>query len=149
MRRSLSAIALVALVTLVAWSPNPALAQASPAPSAVPAATPAHLPEVGSVTVAAKDFYNRLVDANVDRSKVSADLNNALTPSVLTDLSERLGQLGSPLWQYVGGMPAADGNVYVYSLSYPTGTVLYFSFGMDAHGMVFTAFIGQSKPAGV
>jgi hypothetical protein len=145
LRRSYS----LTLGLLFVLIPACVLAQASPAPSAAPAASPSHLPEVGSVTVAAKAFYSRLVNADIDRSKLSSDLNNALTPSVLTDVSERLAQLGNPLWQYVGGVTTQNGPVYVYSLTYPTGTVLYFSFGVDSHGTIFAAFVGSSKPPGV
>lgn len=137
------------LATVTALALSAAFAQAAPTPSAAPTAASSHLPEVGSVTVAAKMFYNRLVDANIDRSRLTPQLNSALTPSLLTEISGRLGQLGSPLWQYIGGTATSDGNVYVYSLSYPTGTMLYYSFGIDAHGIIFTAFIGSSKPPGV
>lgn len=145
MRRRFYSFALGFLAVLLL----PVLVQASPTPSAAPSAAPAHLPEVGSVTVAARAFYLRLANANVDRSRLSPDMNKALTPSVLTDVSQRLGQLGGPLWQYVGGVATEQGNVYIYSLTYPAGTVLYYSFGMDSHGIIFTAFIGANKPPGV
>jgi hypothetical protein len=125
--------------------PIAAISQTTPAP----AASPTPLREVGTVTVAAKDFYRRLVGGNIDRSRLTDEMNSSLTSAIVSDTSAQLGTLGNPLWQFVGAVSTSAGPVYVYSLRYDNGTVLYYSFGMNAQGKIFTAFIGQDKPAGV
>jgi hypothetical protein len=139
-----NAAVFLALIALLALAPVAGTAQtASPNPSATP------LHEVSSVTVAAKEFYSRLVSGNIDRSHLGAQLNNALTPTLVSTTSQRLVLLGNPLWQYVGGVSTASGPVYVYSLRYENGIVLYYNFGMDASGTIFAVFIGTNRPPGV
>lgn len=117
----------------------------TPAPS--PSPTP--MREVSSITVAAKEFYTRLASGYVDRSHLGPELNSALTPELVSTTQQRLAFLGSPLWQYLGGVSTDNGPVYVYTLRYSNGTILYYSFGMDEHGTIFEVFLGTNRPPGV
>lgn len=98
-----------------------------------------------NITSAAKTFYNELLTGNVDRSKMTAAVNTALTDSLVKTLAQQLGALGTPKWQYLKQTKSENGNVQVYKLSYNSAT-LYLTFGISPGGTIFSLFFGSQEP---
>lgn len=114
-----------------------------------PTTAPSAILEVPSVTAQAKLFYAEIISGKIDRTHLSAALNNALTPTLESSVAQQLSPLGTPQWDYAGGISAAGGPVYVYRLTYTNGTILYYIFGVDSHGTVTTMYIGPNRPPGL
>lgn len=141
MKRAITISILTLLVA--AGMAGAALSQAPPAPSSAQTATP---PEDASVTQAAKTLYAQLLLGKVDRSKMSAAVNAALSDSLLQTLSQQLVAAGTPKWQYLKQIQSPQGHVSVYRLTYPNAT-LYMIFGVSPGGTVFNLFFGSQEPA--
>lgn len=96
---------------------------------------------------AARDFYTQLVQGAIDRTRLSRDLDNRLTPSFVATISAELAVLGAPRsWQYVGVGNVSSGKVALYRLSYGSGVLLYYGYGADSDGTIFAIFMGTKPP---
>jgi hypothetical protein len=135
--KSISAACLVAMFCMLA----PSIVRAQ---GTVPAAGAAA--ENPAVTAAAKTFYSELLLGKVDRSKMSADLNAALTDSTLQTLSQQLIAVGPPSWQFVEQTSTPNGPASVYKLSYASA-VLYMTYGVSEAGTIYSVFLGNQAPA--
>ncbi|MBV8726517.1 MAG: hypothetical protein JO233_01925 [Candidatus Eremiobacteraeota bacterium] len=94
---------------------------------------------------AAKTFYAQLVLGKVDRSKLSTEVNNAITDPLLGTFSKQLSEAGTPTWQYVKEMKTPWGPSSIYKLTYPK-TVLYFYFGVSSAGTIYNVYFGNQPP---
>ncbi|HEY5258209.1 MAG TPA: serine hydrolase [Candidatus Baltobacteraceae bacterium] len=107
------------------------------------------LPEVSSVTAQAKAMYAAILHNAVDRTHLSPTLNDAMAPSVVTTIAAQLNAIGTPDWEYVGGVSTANGPIYVYHLTYPGGAALYFNFGASPNSTIFALSITAGRPPGI
>lgn len=95
---------------------------------------------------AAQTTYQELAQDRLDRSRLSATLNDELTPSFLDTLSQQLSLLGTPHWRYDGDGSVSGKPALVFTLSYSNGIVLYYGYGADDNGVVVALFIGTQPP---
>jgi hypothetical protein len=97
------------------------------------------------VTSAAKSTYDRLVTGNLDRSKLTGDVSQALPASLVQSAAGQLGALGTPAWSFVGNARSSAGDVSIYKLQYAKA-VAYLTFGVSNAGIVYALYLGN-KPA--
>jgi hypothetical protein len=133
----------ISLLTILAatFITGTALAQV-PAATSSPASSTTEDP---SITAAAKAFYDQLLLGKVDRSKLSATVNSALTDSIVAALAKQLGGFGTPKWEYLKQVKAGAGTAQAYKLSY-SGPTLYLTFGVSQGGTIFSVFFGAQEP---
>lgn len=139
--RALFGAFLVAFLTVAANAPVRVMADPASAPAA---SAPAALSEDPAVTAAAKAFYGELLAGDVDRTKLSAQLDQALTPAMLTTISGQLTALGPARWQFVKQVRTPKGNVSLYNLVYGQMT-LRMSFGMTDKGVIWDALLSPEN----
>ena len=84
----------------------------------------------------AQDFYRQLRIGALDRSKLDAPVNAALTPELAKVLSGQLTALGDPSWEYVGPVTTERGAVDVYRIV-TRQVALRMSFGLTRAGKVW------------
>ena len=94
------------LVTLVFLSASVASAQSAPPASGTPVA------ENMAATGAAKALYSELLVGKIDRSKMSPEINNALTDATAQTLAKQLTALGTPTWQYLQQVQVPGGTCF-------------------------------------
>ena len=97
------------------------------------------------VTSSAKNVYGQLAAGDLNRSKLTSEINGLLTPSVEQSLSTRLRQLGSPGWTFLQNADAYSGPVSIYRLKYAAGSD-YLTFGVDDNGIVYAFFLANRPP---
>ena len=97
------------------------------------------------VTSSAKNVYGQLAAGDVNRSKLTSEINGLLTPSLEQSLSARLRQLGSPDWTFLENADAYSGAVSIYRLKYAAGSD-YLTFGVDDNGIVYALFLANHPP---
>lgn len=137
--------AMLTLVLSFLASTQGARAQA-PAPTATPSAKAA-VAEDPAVTSQAKAFYASVISGKIDRSKLSSELNTALSDSIVTTLSTQLGALGRPTWQYLKQVKTPIGAISVYKLGYNAVT-LYMTFGVSKGGTISSVSFLRAEPPG-
>ena len=120
--------------------PAAALAQATPSPAASPAS------EDPAITTQAKAFYAGIIAGKIDRSHLSPALNAALTDRLLATLSQQLGALGTPAWTFLRTVSTPYGPDSEYRLTYPSGTNVYYQFGVTASGTIGLAAFTNQDP---
>jgi hypothetical protein len=118
-----------AAATIVA-SPAPA-ASLSPATAATASAAPAVAPEI---TARAKEWLHRFQTGSVDRTQLDAEMNTALTPDLLRQVSQQLAPLGDPVTFVISGEQTTQGiTAYIYKVSFKSSSI-YEVFGLDKNG---------------
>lgn len=96
----------------------------------------ANAAENPAVRSAAQNVYAQLVAGRLNRSRLTQDVNEALTNSAERTLSQRLSELGTPAWAFVKNTQTPAGWVSVYRLKYAKGSV-YMTFGVGDDGVVY------------
>ena len=104
-----------------------------PSPADVRKANEAENPAVRSV---AQGLYEQLTAGQLNRSKLTQDVNAAFADSTESALSRRLRGLGSPTWSFVRNAQTSAGTVAIYSLKYSAGSA-YMTIGVDDNGVVY------------
>lgn len=112
-----------------------AFAQSTPSGQAAKP-TQAVAGEDATLTAKAKVVYASIVAGKVDRSQLSAQLNQALSDDLLRTLSQQLTALGTPSWSYVDSKQLDEGKVAIYALDYAK-VKLKFSIGIKADGTIW------------
>jgi hypothetical protein len=121
-----------AAAATVAASPAPAV---SPSPASTPAASPAPAPTVApEITARAKEWLHRFQTGNVDRTQLDAEMNTALTPDLVKQVSQQLAPLGDPVTFVISGEQTTQGvTAYIYKVSFKSSSI-YEVFGLDKDG---------------
>jgi hypothetical protein len=96
-------------------------------------------------TELAKSFYSELVIGKVDRSKLSPELSQALSESMLRTISGQLEALGPPTWQYLRHINAGIANLSVYKLVFKDA-ILYLTFAANSNGIIYQALLSPFLP---
>jgi hypothetical protein len=125
-------------------------APAVPAWGHVPSAADvqkANAAENPAVRSAAQSVYSQLVAGRLDRSRLTQDVNKALSNSATRTLSQRLGELGTPSWMFVENTQTSAGWVSIYRLKYAQGST-YMRFGVGDDGVVYALALTNVAPAG-
>jgi hypothetical protein len=120
-----------AMATTVA-SPAPAT---SASPAAAPTASAAPAPTVApEITARAKEWLRRFQTGNVDRTQLDTEMNTALTPDLVKQVSQQLAPLGDPVTFVISGAQTTQGiTAYIYKVSFKS-TSIYEVFGLDKDG---------------
>lgn len=137
-------IQIVSIGAFLIASAFPAAASTS-SPAPAPSVAPATLAEAPAVTAAAKSTYAQLASGTLDRSKLTPEVNNAITDSLAQTISQQLGSLGKPQWQFFKRVSTPKGEVSVYRLSWPTVTLDY-QFGLNEKGQVWALMLTPERP---
>lgn len=107
---------------------HPALAQAAGAAAAG---------EDPAVTARVKGTFAQFVSGNVDRSQLSAQMNRAMSQSVIETAKSQFSELGAPVrWVYRGSQAAANQTTYTYRVSFSTGVSMNVYMTVDDAGKV-------------
>ena len=107
----------------------------------------ANAAENPAVRSAAQNVYAQLVAGQLNRSRLTQDVNEALTNSAERTLSQRLGELGTPGWSFVKNTLTSAGWVSIYRLKYTEASV-YMTFGVGDDGVVYALALTGNAPAG-
>jgi hypothetical protein len=114
----------------------PQSAHAQPAPAASTAPSPAAAQVDPKVTALATDWLHRIQTANVDRSQLTSEMNAALTPALVQQVSAQLASLGEPTnVSFVGSQTAQGITIYHYVLVFKAMSVNEF-LGLDSAGKI-------------
>lgn len=93
------------------------------------------------VTVRANEWLHRLQSGNIDRSQLTQQMSDALTPASLISLKQQLGALGEPAsFIYKGRQPAGSDTTYLYRLAFSSLTATM-SFTVSPAGKVSGLFL--------
>ena len=106
----------------------------APAASASPASAQAADP---AIIARAKEWLHRLQTGDIDRSQLTAKMNEALTPDVIKQISAKFGPLGDPQTFAPLGQQSVPGDMtaYVYRVTFKS-TTLNEVFVLDKDGKV-------------
>jgi hypothetical protein len=104
------------------------------APAGAQSASPSAAPDVAA---RAKEWLHRIQTGDIDRSQLTDQMNAALTPDVIKNLSSQLGPLGEPQSFTFVGQQSVPGDItaYVYSVTFKS-TTLTEVFALDKDGKV-------------
>ena len=134
-RRLVLSVSLVVLsvvclrATTLAATPTPA-SSPSPAPTTSPAAVDQ------KVLGQAKSWYNMLASGTIDRSQLTKDMSDALTPEKVTMISTQLKQLGTPkTFTQLDTAAVGAYTVYHYNVGL-AGGALVMTFALDQAGKI-------------
>jgi hypothetical protein len=107
----------------------------APSPTGAPTATPA--PDPGMLANA-KATFAQLQSGKVDRTKLTAEMNAALTDDKLATLKGAIGGFGVPTIfdQKTAGTTQAGVRYAVYSVVFSNGMKADFLFAVDAQGKI-------------
>ncbi|HEY1681728.1 MAG TPA: hypothetical protein VGF98_08850 [Candidatus Tumulicola sp.] len=121
-----------AAASTIAASPTPA---ASPSPATAATASTAPAPTVApEITARAKEWLHRFQTGNLDRTQLNAEMNTALTPDLVKQVSQQLAPLGEPVTFVISGEQTTQGvTAYIYKVSFKS-TSIYEVFGLDKDG---------------
>src|SRR5579884_3222925 len=113
-----------------------AAAAPSPSPGA-PASPAAAASEDPAVTQQLRAFYAGLLRGEVDRPKLTDQMNAALTPDVLAAMKAQLAGIGTIATLTFSGRADANGyRVYRYRATFSGGQTLPISFSLDQAGKI-------------
>jgi D-alanyl-D-alanine carboxypeptidase len=88
-----------------------------------------------AVTARAKMLFAQFATGNVDRSQLTPQMNQAMTPSVLETAKTQFTALGSPTkWVYRGSQAAGGQTTYAYRVSFATGVSLNVYMTVETQG---------------
>jgi predicted alpha/beta superfamily hydrolase len=83
----------------------------------------AELPMLDSL---AQHWWQALASGKIDRSRLTAAMNKALTPAALSALSAKLGAIGKPVrWFYAGKVESTGDTTYEYRVILNNGTARF------------------------
>jgi len=125
-------------VTLAAKGDLTAAPSAPTTPVAVssPAASASLSPVDEKTLERAKSWYQMLQSGTIDRSQLTKDMNDALTPDKVSQISSQLKQLGSPTSFTQDDTSTVQAyTVYHYDVVV-TGGTLIMTFALDQSGKV-------------
>jgi len=78
-----------------------------------------------AITKLAQQWWIALMSGKVDRSRLTPEMSQALTPAMLSASGAQLRVLGKPVrWIYRGEQEGAGAKVYQYRVAFGSGTVL-------------------------
>jgi hypothetical protein len=110
--------------------PAAIVAQVSPAPSPSPSPDAA-------VAARAREWLHRLQTADIDRTQLTATMNQLLTDQLAKTLAAQFGPLGDPVsFDLLQSGTEAGSQYYVYHAAFKDGTALNFVYAVDARGKV-------------
>jgi hypothetical protein len=93
----------------------------------------------------AQSVYGQLVADNLNRAKLTQEVNSTLPDSTEKMLSQRLAEMGNPTWTFVRNEQTSAGTVSLYALKYATSSV-YVTFGVDDNGVVYALGLSKGEP---
>ncbi len=97
--------------------------------------------EDAAVTVRAKEWLHRLQSGNIDRSQLTKQMSDALTPASLISLKQQLGALGEPASFIYKGKQAAGGDTaYLYRIAFSSLTATM-TFTLNTAGKIGGLFL--------
>lgn len=126
----------IGMITAVIFSANPGNATASSPGSAATASYPRVDPRV---VAKAKEWFHRFQTGDIDRSQLNLQVNEELTPKLISQEAATLKPLGSPL-------------AFVFVRSEPTGGAIGYDFAIAfkaARVAESIAFDNAGKIAGI
>jgi hypothetical protein len=94
----------------------------------------------------AESVFAQLASGNLNRAKLTQDVNAAFSDSTEKLLSQRLSQLGSPAWKFVRNEQTQAGAVSIYQLQFETSSV-YMTLGVADNGVVYALELSRESPA--
>lgn len=93
--------------------------------------------ENSAVTARAKIILQQICDGSIDRSQLSAAMNEALTPQMLSALGTRFRQLGfAQTWVYRGTKADASETAYIYRVTFTGGQKLSVTMTVGKDGKI-------------
>lgn len=108
---------------------------ASPSPAPIVSAAPSATPDP-AITARAKEWLHRLETADIDRSQLTSQMSDFLTPDRAKQLATRIGVLGDPTsFVFVSKQTTGDFVLYTYRATFKT-TVLNEVFALDNSGKI-------------
>jgi hypothetical protein len=115
-------------------APISAVAQtAAPAAAASPAAAATVDPKIEAL---AKEWLDRVQTGNIDRSQFTDQMNAALTPALVKQVSAQLAPLGKPTaFAYVGSQTVQGSMVYEFRVTFAS-VQLNEDLAIDAAGKI-------------
>ncbi len=97
--------------------------------------------EDATVTVRAKEWLRRLQSGRIDRSQLTQQMSDALTPASLISLKQQLGALGEPaVFTYKGKQPTSGDTTYFYRVGFRALTATM-PFTVNAAGKISGLFL--------
>ena len=135
---------LVVPIFAFAIGARPEVPRSTPSAAASSTARSTAAPEDPAVTKAARTLFEQVIAQKVDRTRLTAKLNNVMTDSTIATASGQLRSLGIPTWTYLSSVSTAAGRVFVYKLAYPAVT-LYVAYG-ETGGKTSLFFISPRSP---
>jgi len=126
----------LALAALVVFAlPGVAGAQTA-SPTQTSAASPSPQAADPKIVAMAKDWLDRIQANNIDRSALTDEVNSALTPALVQQVSAQLAPLGKPTaFEYLGSQVVQGVTVYRFEATFAS-TKLYELLGIDASGKI-------------
>lgn len=105
----------------------------------------ANAAENPSVRTVAHGIYQQLTAGQLNRSKLTQDVNAAFTDSAENAIARRLDTAGTPAWNFVKNAQTLAGQVSIYSLRYTTG-LMYLTVGVNDNGVVYALGLTSDPP---
>jgi hypothetical protein len=98
------------------------------------------------VTSVAKATYRQLATDTLNRSRLTTEINAALSRAALATAARQLAALGTPQWQFVENARSPAGDVSVYRLAY-ANRIAYLTVGVADNGTIYALRLAADMPS--